>query len=321
MGERVMNGQYRDPYKRVAGNSGKPPGFEEPIYGEGTAGDEGFSAAALGFTIGNNWSYDEYQDEEDVYDPYAADPFHDYQDPGRGEWLPQMAGSPGMGQILAIVSIISILFILFSFFFMRSRFQAGALSQIEPAQSTGSVVISGAGQEEVEIPLPAGEGIAPFFAPSVQYWENQIVGWAARHNLDPNMVATVMQIESCGDPEALSRAGAQGLFQVMPYHFAEGENAMDPDTNALRGMNYLADRLIQTEGDVGRAFAGYNGGHVAAATGWDNWVNETQRYYTWSTGIYAEAVQSMESSPTLDRWMAAGGASLCAQAEARLGLR
>lgn len=130
-----------------------------------------------------------------------------------------------------------------------------------------------------------------------------------------------MQIESCGDPKALSSAGAQGLFQVMPFHFSNGENMLDPDTNAMRGMNYFAERLVQTSGDVGKAFAGYNGGHVAAGTSWDNWAAETQRYFVWATGIYEDAKAGLTESPTLQQWYAAGGTSLCQQASSRLNLQ
>lgn len=163
--------------------------------------------------------------------------------------------------------------------------------------------------------------ISAVFSDEVKYWEEDIVRWAAEHSLDPNMVATVMQIESCGDPQAVSIAGAQGLFQVMPFHFTAGEDMKDPDTNARRGMNYLAERLVQTAGEVGHAFAGYNGGHVAAGSSWDNWAAETQRYYVWATGIYADALAGLTESPTLQEWYAAGGASLCQQAANRLNLR
>ncbi|MEZ4591043.1 MAG: lytic transglycosylase domain-containing protein [Chloroflexota bacterium] len=163
--------------------------------------------------------------------------------------------------------------------------------------------------------------ISPVFSNEVKYWEADIVRWAGEFNLDPDMVATIMQIESCGDPQALSIAGAQGLFQVMPFHFTAGEDMLDPNTNARRGMNYFAERLVQTAGDVGRAFAGYNGGHVAAGTTWDNWANETQRYYVWSTGIYEDAKAGLTESPTLQEWYAAGGTSLCQQAANRLNLQ
>ena len=163
--------------------------------------------------------------------------------------------------------------------------------------------------------------ISAVFSNEVKYWEADIVRWASAKNLDPDMVATIMQIESCGDPQALSIAGAQGLFQVMPFHFTAGENMLDPDVNALRGVNYFAERLVQTAGDVGKAFAGYNGGHVAAGSSWDNWASETQRYYVWSTGIYEDAKAGLTDSPTLQEWYAAGGTSLCQQAASRLNLR
>jgi len=176
--------------------------------------------------------------------------------------------------------------------------------------------------EESTIFSAAGNNIiSPLFSPEVQYWAPQIGIWAAAFNLDPNMVATIMQIESCGDPLAVSPAGAQGLFQVMPFHFANGEDTLNPETNAMRGMAYFSERLQQTSGNVGQAFAGYNGGHVAAGTTWDNWANETQRYFTWSTGIYADVNSGLESSPTLQQWMTAGGTSLCQQAANRLDLQ
>ena len=138
--------------------------------------------------------------------------------------------------------------------------------------------------------------------------------------VDPNLTAIIMQIESCGDPQAVSHAGAQGLFQVMPFHFAAGEDSLDPDTNARRGINYFVERLNQTNRDIGRAFAGYNGGHVAAGNSWDQWADETQRYFRWSTGIYEDIQAGRTDSPTLQAWLQAGGASLCRQAAQRLGL-
>lgn len=172
-------------------------------------------------------------------------------------------------------------------------------------------------------PVPAGPvtgQLSSAFTPEVRHWEPQILAWAAAHGLDPNLVAIIMQIESCGDPQAVSVAGAQGLFQVMPFHFAAGENTLDPDTNARRGLSYFVERLNQTDGDIGRAFAGYNGGHVAAGASWDEWAHETQRYYVWSTGIYDDIRSGEAQSATVQEWLQAGGASLCRQAASRLGL-
>lgn len=162
--------------------------------------------------------------------------------------------------------------------------------------------------------------LSPIFMPSVQYWEEDILKWAAEYNLDPNLIATVMQIESCGNPSATSRSNALGLFQVMPFHFAAGEDPYDPDTNALRGMAYLAKGLEVSGGHAGLALAGYNGGHTVISNSYDNWNNETQRYYRWGSGIYREASAGWDSSPTLLAWLAAGGRSLCDQAEQSLAL-
>src|SRR5688500_10923905 len=70
---------------------------------------------------------------------------------------------------------------------------------------------------------PSSNGlVAPLFTNEIDYWSSDLVRWANAYDLDPNLLATVMQIESCGHPTVVSRAGAQGLFQVMPFHFSTG---------------------------------------------------------------------------------------------------
>ncbi len=76
--------------------------------------------------------------------------------------------------------------------------------------------------------LSSSEQLSPLFTPQVLRWSDRILGWASDHDLDPNLVATVMQIESCGHPGVASSAGAIGLFQVMPFHFEAGEDSSNP---------------------------------------------------------------------------------------------
>jgi soluble lytic murein transglycosylase-like protein len=161
---------------------------------------------------------------------------------------------------------------------------------------------------------------SPVFTPEVQYWSGRIQVWAAATGLDPNLVATVMQIESCGDPRARSRAGAMGLFQVMPFHFTTRDDPYNPDTNALRGLDYLRRSLETAHGDPRLALAGYNGG--IGVIGWSEsgWAAETQRYAYWGSGIYAEASSGVSESLRLQEWLTAGGVSLCRQAHDRLGI-
>ena len=164
----------------------------------------------------------------------------------------------------------------------------------------------------------AASPVAAFFAPSVRAWESDIVRWSENYGLDPNLVATVMQIESCGNPRAVSRSGAQGLFQVMPFHFSEGEDMQAPEVNARRGLVYLAESLLKSEGDIRRALAGYNGGHAVILRDPSGWPAETKRYAYWGEGIYADAAAGEGFSPRLEEWLAAGGASLCEKASRQL---
>jgi soluble lytic murein transglycosylase-like protein len=138
--------------------------------------------------------------------------------------------------------------------------------------------------------------------------------------VDPNLAAVVMQIESCGDPTATSRAGAIGLFQVMPYHFAAADSPYEPDTNALRGLSYLRRSLTASNNDARLAFAGYNGGVGVVSRGDWTWPAETVRYAYWGSGIYADAISGASESPRLQEWLAAGGSGLCSRAGAQLGL-
>jgi soluble lytic murein transglycosylase-like protein len=221
-----------------------------------------------------------------------------------------------------MVIFAAVLMVVAGLILARTRLGETTVAAAPPSVAQAPPVAEEAAPPAVPMPVaPTVQGaISPVFSPEVRHWEPQILAWSAEFGLDPNLAAIIMQIESCGDPQAVSGAGAQGLFQVMPFHFAAGEDSLNPDNNARRGLNYFVERLGQTNGDIGRAFAGYNGGHVAAGSSWDNWAHETQRYYVWSTGIYNDIQQGLADSPTLQQWMQAGGASLCRQAAQRLGL-
>lgn len=163
-------------------------------------------------------------------------------------------------------------------------------------------------------------GLSPIFTREVQHWGNDIVRWANAAGVDPNLAATVMQIESCGDPRATSRSGATSLFQVMPFHFTFGENPYDPETNALRGLNYLSRSLQAGGGNARLALAGYNGGiGVISRSEWA-WPSETKRYVLYGAPIYEDARNGATSSASLTEWYQKYGAGLCRQAAQRLGI-
>jgi soluble lytic murein transglycosylase-like protein len=160
-------------------------------------------------------------------------------------------------------------------------------------------------------PAPARPVIAPLFTPEVQHWSAEIARWSAEYGLDANLLATVMQIESCGHPTIASSAGAQGLFQVMPFHFTAGEVMTDPDTNARRAAWVLDTCLGLAGGEAGAAMACYNGGPSVLRKPSTAWPKETQRYLVWGLGIYMDATSDRGQSAILDGWLAAGGQTLC----------
>jgi soluble lytic murein transglycosylase-like protein len=158
---------------------------------------------------------------------------------------------------------------------------------------------------------PSG-AIASFFTPEVQRWGGHITRWASEHGVDPNLMATVMQIESCGDSDVASHAGAQGLFQVMPFHFSTGEVMTDPETNARRGGDFLAFCMDYADNNSFLALACYNGGPSVVNRQFHTWPHETQRYYVWGSSIYNDARAGASSSGSLQAWLDAGGSGLCA---------
>lgn len=168
---------------------------------------------------------------------------------------------------------------------------------------------------QLSYPAQSADGeIASFFAPAVQHWSGKINEWSDLYDVDTQLMATVMQIESCGHPTVVSSAGARGLFQVMPFHFENGEDMVDPNTNAKRGGLFLNYCYNAAGGDIGLTLACYNGGPSVINRPSSTWASETRRYYQWGVGIYSDAIVNLPESDTLNRWMTAGGSSLCTNA-------
>mgnify|MGYP001814941226 FL=1 len=86
---------------------------------------------------------------------------------------------------------------------------------------------------------------------------------SSRQGLDADLVLAVMQVESAFDRFAISRVGAQGLMQVMPFWRKEigrpRDNLTDVETNIRYGTTILAHYLDVADGDLVDALARYNG--------------------------------------------------------------
>jgi soluble lytic murein transglycosylase-like protein len=85
------------------------------------------------------------------------------------------------------------------------------------------------------------------------------------HNIDIDLLASVVKAESDGNPKALSRAGAQGLMQLMPATADKlgVEDSYKADQNVRGGSAYLDSLLIRYHDNMALALAAYNAGPEA----------------------------------------------------------
>jgi soluble lytic murein transglycosylase-like protein len=90
---------------------------------------------------------------------------------------------------------------------------------------------------------------------------------AAEQSLPPELLHSVIQVESNYNPGAVSPKGAQGLMQLIPEtarRFGVSDS-FDPVENIQGGAKYLKYLLDLYKGDYPRALAAYNAGEKAVA--------------------------------------------------------
>lgn len=102
-----------------------------------------------------------------------------------------------------------------------------------------------------------------------------ILSEARRARIEPRLILGLIQVESSGNPRAVSKVGAMGLMQLRPKTAAamaresaipwEGpESLFEPNLNVLLGVRYLTV-LIDRFGDIDIALAAYNWGPTRIA--------------------------------------------------------
>ncbi len=91
-----------------------------------------------------------------------------------------------------------------------------------------------------------------------------VVRMARERGLDPDLVKAVITAESAWNATAVSRAGAQGLMQLMPGtgRFHGVVDPFDAHDNLRGGMDHLAMLLRRFDGDETLALAAYNAGQA-----------------------------------------------------------
>ncbi|HKW96091.1 MAG TPA: lytic transglycosylase domain-containing protein [Bryobacteraceae bacterium] len=111
---------------------------------------------------------------------------------------------------------------------------------------------------------PPSSPTAKSAAPALQNLADQI---AQRHNIDRDLVHSVIRVESNYNPLAVSSKGALGLMQLIPSTARRFgvSNSFDPGENLEGGIRYLKYLLDQYGGDHLLALAAYNAGEAAVA--------------------------------------------------------
>ena len=94
----------------------------------------------------------------------------------------------------------------------------------------------------------------------------EILGRAGQdHNLDVDLLASLVKAESGGNARAVSHAGARGLMQLMPGTAATlgVQDSFKPDENVRGGSVYLDSLLTRYHDNLALALAAYNAGPLA----------------------------------------------------------
>ncbi len=91
---------------------------------------------------------------------------------------------------------------------------------------------------------------------------NFIADSARVHGVAPELVASVIAVESNFNPNAVSWRSARGLMQLMPATAARFgvKQVFDPQQNIEAGTRYLKELLTRYNGDLALTLAAYNAG-------------------------------------------------------------
>jgi hypothetical protein len=102
---------------------------------------------------------------------------------------------------------------------------------------------------------------AAFFAEEIPYGE-LIYEKAKKYDVDPALVAAVIEQESRFKPRARSHVGARGLMQLMPRtgRWMGARDLYSPEQNVDAGVKYIKYLDKRFHGDVKKIIAAYNGG-------------------------------------------------------------
>ncbi|EMZ2428561.1 transglycosylase SLT domain-containing protein [Escherichia coli] len=88
--------------------------------------------------------------------------------------------------------------------------------------------------------------------------------YAKKKGLDPDYALAIMDMESSGNPSAISKRGAKGVYQLFPAAIkdvgGDPSKAMDWKANTTYGIDYLSQKVKEAGGDYILAAGYFNQG-------------------------------------------------------------
>ena len=97
------------------------------------------------------------------------------------------------------------------------------------------------------------------------WMKNYVERYARANDLSPALVRAIIKAESNGQRKAVSRKGAKGVMQLMPFTSKRlnVSDPFDPIENIEGGVKYIKELLATFEGNLANAIAAYNAGPAA----------------------------------------------------------